>query len=77
MTTGARRLRDLPDGLVRIACTKCDRRGQYQRRTLFAEHHPDIALPDLLHRIAADCPRMTGRGNDRCGAYYADLTAPN
>jgi hypothetical protein len=33
----------------------------------------DIPLPDLLHKVAADCPKMDALGNDPCGACYWDL----
>jgi hypothetical protein len=38
--------------LVRLACSKCERRGQYKRERLIAEHGAEILLPDLRHVLA-------------------------
>jgi hypothetical protein len=62
--------------LLRVACKKCDRAGQYRVLRLVAEHGEMVSLPDLLRIIAADCPEnSTPLNNPRCGAYYPDLTA--
>lgn len=57
--------------MVRLACDRCDRKGQYRKATLIAEYGEDVATPDLLHKIAK-CPRRGAMG-DACGVYYADL----
>jgi hypothetical protein len=60
-----------PHRMVRLACTKCERRGQYKRDRLIAEHGADILLPDLRH-VLARCERR-GKLGDACGVYYSDL----
>ena len=57
MQSGALQLKDYPNAMVRLACTRCDRRGQYRLATLLAEFGPDITLPDLRGRIAK-CERL-------------------
>jgi hypothetical protein len=71
MKIGALTLETHPYQMVRLACTKCDRRGQYRRERLIAEHDADIKLPDLRH-VLARCERRAKLG-DACGVYYPDL----
>ena len=66
-------LADYPDAMVRIACRKCDRRGQYRRSSLIALYGEKAALPDVLGQLAHDCPKRGGIGNEACGAYFPDL----
>lgn len=73
MAAGALRLADYPGDMVNVACNKCPRSGRLRRSRLEAEHGADIVLPELLARIAADCPKMHTLGTDRCGAYFPDL----
>jgi hypothetical protein len=37
--------------MVRVICSRCDRKGQYQKETLLALHGPCVALPNLRHLI--------------------------
>jgi hypothetical protein len=74
--TGALTLADYPGDAVHVVCNKQDRRGLYSKDRLIARHGAGIGLPDLLHKIAADCPRvLKPLGNDLCGAHYPDLVA--
>ena len=73
VTTGALRLADYSGAMVNVACRKCSRSGRLRRSRLEAVHGADIVLPELLARIAADCPKMRALGTDRCGAYFPDL----
>ena len=50
--TGSIKLRNHPDEMVRLACDRCGRAGQYRKENLLAQFGPDIALPDLRHEIA-------------------------
>ncbi len=71
MTSGALSLADYPGDVIALACSKCDRRGRYSKGRLVAAHGRVVGLPNLLTRIAADCPRQRDPlGNDRCGAHY-------
>jgi hypothetical protein len=62
--------------VLRVACHKCDRSGQYPVANLIERRGPDAKLPDLLAEITADCPK---RANNRvamldlCGAHFLDL----
>ena len=62
--------------VLRVACRKCDRSGQYPVTKLIERYAPDTKLPDWRDHITGDCPR---RANDRvsimdlCGAHFPDL----
>ena len=64
--------------VLRVACAKCERRGQYSVATLIEKHGADAKLVDWKDDITADCPK---RANDRkalfdlCGAHFPDLAA--
>jgi hypothetical protein len=51
--------------MVRLACTKCDRRGQYRKSTLIERYGPDKNMGAALGAMFADCcsmrPNATGR----------------
>jgi hypothetical protein len=57
--------------MMRLAFTKCSRRGQHKCDRLIAEHGADILLSDLRH-VLARCERRTKLG-DACGVFYPDL----
>jgi hypothetical protein len=57
--------------MVRLACDRCGRRGQYWRDTLIEKYGMEIPMPDLRHLIA-QCPCHEAPGQS-CGVYYADL----
>ena len=67
------RLRNYPSSLVRLACSKCVRRGQYRRATLIEKYGEDIPLPTLLTAIAQCTGGVTSGQWSNCGAYYVDL----
>jgi hypothetical protein len=64
-------LGEFPKPMVRVICSRCDRKGQYRKETLLALHGPDVTLPDLLHLIAK-CERH-GNMSSPCGVRYGDL----
>jgi hypothetical protein len=64
-------LRDWRLPMVRLACDRCERKGQYRYDTLIARYGPDVTMPDRRHLIA-ECPQRHAPG-DACGVYYADL----
>jgi hypothetical protein len=70
-TSGALTVADYPGEVVRIACDRCDRRGQYRRSTLATLFGKTATLPDVLNDLAR-CPRAKN-ASERCGAYYPDL----
>jgi hypothetical protein len=69
--SGALQLKDYPTAMVRLACIRCDRKGQYGLENLIAEHGAEITLPDLRTRIA-QC-ELDGKLGSACGIYYVDL----
>ncbi len=73
MPGGSLSLSEYPTAMVRLSCWKCDRSGQYRKTTLIEKYGADTRLPDLLHTICANCPKMDMLGNDPCGARYRDL----
>jgi hypothetical protein len=56
--------------MVRLKCSKCGRRGQYQVDKLLAKYGPDIAMPDLRHELA-QCPHRRNM-SDPCQVAYVD-----
>jgi hypothetical protein len=46
-----------PGDMIRLACTKCERRGQYRKATLMERYGPDQNTVDLLAWISAYRPR--------------------
>ena len=66
-------LSDYPRDVVRLACRKCDRRGQYRKAALMKRYGRDIALPDLRAEIAR-CPKA-GNMSDGCGVYFIELAS--
>lgn len=65
-------LRDYPDDVVRLACEKCGRRGQYWKQSLLVRFGADMPLPDLRVEIA-QCERQKSM-IDPCGVHYLGLT---
>lgn len=63
----------LSDAPARIAveCSKCPRRGSYDRDRAVAQHG-DVTLPTFLSILSADCPaHATAMNNRGCQACYA------
>jgi hypothetical protein len=70
MPNGSLSLADYPAAMVRLKCSKCGRSGQYRKAKLIEKYGAAVPLPDLLHKICADCPKMDALGNDPCGVCY-------
>ena len=69
--TGSLHLREYPAEMVRLACTKCGRAGQYRKQALIERYGADIRLLDLREEIA-QCERQ-GKMHDACMVHYVDL----
>ena len=68
------RLADYPFDMVRLACVKCPRTGQYRKATLIERYGPDQNMVDLRLILAADCPKaVANKLADFCGVIYADM----
>jgi hypothetical protein len=50
-----------PKAIVRLVCSRCDRKGQYRKETLIAQYGPDVTMPDLRHLIAKSAIGARGR----------------
>jgi hypothetical protein len=48
--------------MIRLQCDKCGCRGQYQSDRLLEKYGPDIAMPDLRHKLA-QCPHRGDMSN--------------
>ena len=51
-------LAEHPGDRVRLACTKCERRGQYRKATLIERFGADMNMVELRLILAADCPKV-------------------
>jgi len=69
--TDSLKLRDYPADMLRLACTKCGRLGQYRKQNLILKYGGDIRLPDLREKIAI-CSRH-GHWHDACRVHYVEL----
>lgn len=66
-------LAEYPFDMVRLACTKCERRGQYRKATLIERYGSDANMVELRLILAADCPKViANKIMDLCGVYYPD-----
>jgi hypothetical protein len=71
MSNARNTLADCEQPMIRFICDKCGRKGQYRKARLVGKYGPDVAMPDLLHKVA-DCPHWQPmRGG--CSVRY-DLT---
>jgi hypothetical protein len=68
-------LGEYPKPMVRVICSRCDRKGQHRKETLLALYGADVTMADLRHLIAK-CERH-GQLGDPCGVRYGDLLARN
>ncbi len=73
MSNGSLSLAEYPAAMVRLTCSKCGRSGQYRKAAQIEKYGADVPLPDLLHKVAADCLKMDALGNDPCEAHYRYL----
>ncbi len=73
MPNGSLSLAEYPAAMVRLRCAKCGRSGQYRKAALIEKCGRGAPLPDLLHKVASECPKMDALGNDPCGVCYRDL----
>jgi hypothetical protein len=71
-------LASFPFVIVRIGCEGCTRQGAYRLARLAAKYGAEIAMPDLLAKLAADCLWMNPRHPyaGRCQARFVDLDGP-
>jgi hypothetical protein len=66
-------LAEYPTDMVRLACTKCSRRGQYRKATLLERSGPDQNMVDLRLILAEGCPKIAANQMmNLCGVIYSD-----
>jgi hypothetical protein len=54
--------------VLNVACTRCERAGCYQMKTLIAQHGRWFGVPRLLKLLSKDCPkRESVSAYDLCG----------
>ena len=61
-------LAEHPTDMVRLACTKCERRGQYRKATLIERYGPDRNMVDVRLELAAGCPKIAANQKWICAA---------
>jgi len=57
---------------IALACSRCERRGQYSLARLVASLGETFPLTDLAARLS-DCPKKADAAWDRCDFYYPGL----
>jgi hypothetical protein len=67
-------LHEFPAPMIRLACDKCGRVGQYRKGALVERFGRDIGMADLLGQLAA-CPRRFAI-YDACRVQYVDRLPP-
>ena len=68
---GALHLNDYPTDMVRLACTRCPRKGQYRKAALAVKYGKEISLP-TMRVLIAKCEHE-GKFGQVYGVYYVDL----
>ena len=62
--------------VLSVACSRCDRAGQYPVDRLVAQYGRSFGVPLLRRMLSADCPKRESTSlYDTCGACCPDLPA--
>jgi hypothetical protein len=78
MPSGAMTLADVAarTDTLAIACSRCDRAGQYPLAALTERYRPWFTVPGLLRTLSSDCPRRQSLSTyDLCGVHCPGLAA--
>jgi hypothetical protein len=59
--------------VLRVECTKCDRKGRYHVHKLIEKHGRQGNMMKWREMLNADCPKRDGRLNDRWDLVCPDL----
>jgi hypothetical protein len=59
--------------LLEIRCTKCGRYGRERVTRLIERYGREARLPDVRHRLGADCPHRKAAIYERCDVYFPQL----
>ena len=60
-------------GVLRVECTKCDRKGRYHVLDLIEKYRRMAKLMKWREMLNADCPKRDARLHDRCDLICPDL----
>jgi hypothetical protein len=61
--------------LLGVRCARCGRHGRLRLSRLIARYGKDARLPDVRHRLSADCPHHGGTIHERCDVYFPELVS--
>lgn len=75
LSVRAMRLSEYPYVTVRVACSKCPRKGAYRLARLAERYGASITMPAVLSHLAADCASRDVRFGSAnfCGAHFPDM----
>ncbi len=75
MSTGSLTLAQIADllDMVKVRCSKCDRRGRYRTASLVERYGTDFAGPDLRDKLSVDCEKHSAGEYDRCDLYFPEM----
>ena len=59
--------------VLRVECTKCDRKGRYSVAKLIEKHGRKGNMMKWKEQLNGDCPKRDGRPHDRCDLVMPDL----
>jgi hypothetical protein len=59
--------------VLRVECTKCDRKGRYSVAKLIAKHGRKGNMMKWKEQLNGDCPKRDARMHDRCDLICPDL----
>ena len=59
--------------VLRVECTRCDRKGRYSVAKLIEKHGRKGNLMVWREILNGDCPKRDGRVHDRCDLICPDL----
>jgi hypothetical protein len=58
-----------------VACSRCNRKGQYGLDALISRYGTRCGVPNLLAKLRAECPvRKSASANDLCSVYCPDMS---
>lgn len=64
--------------IVRVACSRCPRKGQYRLARLAERYGAELELPWVIHELAKDCElrkTLNISSRDQCRAHFPDIAS--
>ena len=60
--------------MLKVACSRCERRGRYRLDNLIARHGADAPMRVIVPELTADCPlRESPALMERCDILFPEL----